>query len=851
MPTPSCLLGPRARPISRRPFRWPAFVSAPLLLMLVGLLAWAPASRAELFCVSTPAELTGALTVSLINGQQNEIRLETGSYALPSGWDNVGSPYNHALKLSGGWNGDCSSRIALDPAATSIHGQADSGSSWWLVANASVILDGLDFVQTGGLHLTDSGCTPFGQEFLVRRLRVRNSIDAIGSIAALFADSACHRTVIENSLVFGAATDGIEIWCKGSSTGSYRLVNNTARDNAGQDFLANYDSATCSANALGIDSLHNNVIDKLRLIRNTPRAHHNIYGTLTGVGGGGFFGGSSDNLTADPELDPVNYRPVEPGSPAINSGTSEVPGGLAAFDIAGDPRVVGGIPDRGAFESSVVPPGPFVLTVTSGTDSGAGSLREVINQANASPGLNLVQFQLSSCNFQIQLTSPLPDITDDVIIDGYSQSGSSFNTLDDGNDSVICTSIVPQPSIDVPWAFRVPPGSNARLTVRGLRFGGFDAGGGLLGEAPIFLQGGSGHRIQGNHFGDPSANTEGVRMMNDATDVLIGGDSPALRNTFGKSILSAIHIIGDASGGHSIINNYIGTNPSGLSADGNQDGIRIIQSAGNRVLDNLISGNSRDGIYISGQDATGNVVAGNRIGGIRAGFFLPCGPSPLPPCPAPLTNRKAVFIDNEASNNSIGDAGPDGASNRIRHSTQHAIRVVSGQRNRILSNELYDNGTVTGEHEIDLGSFGLDAIDDDCGAVADGRANRGQNRPVILDTTIGPDSKTVSIQAELSACTQDGGFSSVYRIQFFVSQACDDNGHGPGQFFLGDVNVVADGPVQTEVTVPIQGQLSHPWLDLSGLYLTATATDIAGNTSEFSACAPMVEDHVFSDRFEQ
>jgi hypothetical protein len=822
-----------------------------LPLLTACLLAWSTAVRAELFCVSSPAELTGALTVSLLNGQQNEVRLVTGSYAMSSGWSNIGNAYNHALKLSGGWNGDCSSRVSLDPGSTSIHGQSHGASTWWLVANASVILDGFELVQSGGLHLTDSGCAPFGQEYLVRRMRIRNSIDATGSIASLFSDGACHKTIVENSLITGGALDGVEIWCQGSSMGSFRLVNNTLRDNVGDDLFASNDSLLCSANELGADSLHNNVVGDIRLLRSTPQAHHNIYASLASVGGGGFFGGSSNNLTVDPELDPINYRPVEPGSPAINSGTSDVPGGLAAIDLAGDPRAVGGIPDRGAYESSVVPPGPFILTVTSGTDSGAGSLREVIGQANASPGLNLVQFDLSTCNFQIQLTSPLPDITDDVIIDGYSQPGSSFNTLDNGNDSVICTSVVPQPGTDVPWAFRVPPGSAARLTVRGLRFGGFDDGGGLLGEAAIFLQGGSGHRIQGNHFGNPSANSEGVRLMNDAAEALIGGDSPALRNTFGKSALSAVHIIGTASQGHNIINNYIGTSPSGLSADGNLDGIRIIQSAGNRVLDNLISGNTRDAVYISGENATANVVAGNRIGGIRPGFFLPCGPSPLPPCPPPLTNRKGVFIDNDAGNNTIGDGGLDGAPNVIRLSTQHGIRVLSGQRNRLLGNQLYGNGSVASEYEIDLGSFGLDPIDPDCGAAADAKANRGQNRPVIESATLGTSDQSVAFSGELSSCTHDGGFSSVYRLQFFASGSCDANGAGPGRYFLGDLNVIMSGPVQTDTSVSFSAELEHPWLNLQGLNLTATATDLMGNTSELSECVQIADDGLFSDRFEQ
>lgn len=821
--------------------------------VLLSLLSMVPDARAALFCVDTENELTGALAVSLINNQQNEIRLVSGSYSMPDGWSNPSaSPFPQALKLSGGWNNDCSTRTTINPSSTTIQGQSSSNSRWLFSAYASLIIDGLSFVQAAGLVLfSPNDCTPFGQEFLVRRVRVSNSVSGIGNWASMTAFTLCHDVRIENSLIVGGALDGLEIQCFSDAVGSYRLINNTVRDHGGFDFVATYDSQSCAGNLFGADSLYNNVFGSMQLDANTPRAYNNIHSSLSSTNGGGFFPGSSNNLAVDPQLDPITYRPVEPGSSAINSGTSDVPDGLPSTDIAGDPREVGGIPDRGAFESSVIPPGPFILTVTSGTDSGPGSLREVINQANAGPGLNLVRFQLSGCSFQIQLTSPLPDITDDVIIDGYSQSGASFNTLDNGNDSVLCISVVPQPSAseDVPWAFRVPPGSNARLTVRGLRLGGFDAGGGLFGEAPIVLQGGDGHRIQGNHFGSPSANTEGVRLMNDATGALIGGSSPASRNTFGKSTLAAIHIIGTASHGHSVVNNYIGTTPSGLGADGNHDGIRIIQSADNEVLDNLISGNGRDGIYISGEQATGNVIGNNRIGGIRGGFFQICGPSPLPPCPAPLSNRKGIFIDNEAGQNTIGQATLAGGPNRIRFSTQHGIRVLSGQQNRILTNTLFDNGTGANELDIDIDAFGLGGIDSDCGTLADGKGNRGQNRPVI--DAAGGNGTTLSVTGSLSSCTNSASFDAIYRLQFYASNNCAANGHGPGQYFLGDHNVFLPGPAQSDVTEPFTAELEHPWLSLGGKYITATATDLFGNTSEFSQCLQAeVSDVLFSDRFE-
>lgn len=827
--------------LTARIWKW-----TPVYLLIVAM-GMAPSAKADLFCVSNVSELNTALSIAQINNQSDEIRIRQGTYLMPGGTGPDTNVYPHSLIISGGWNSTCTVR-SLDPAATTINGQGGSGSSWDLRSNASLTLDGLRFVNNDIIILRDRvspQCTASGQKITVRRINVDGGIGPW----ALYLDSRCHAARVENSLIVNSQSGGISLICSGSM--SYQLTNNTVRDSSGEGLRAEASFINpCTSHGIGLNRLYNNLIDKVHLDGATPLALNNIFGQVTTEDGGGLLSGSSDNSNVNPQLD-SDYRPIEPGSPAINSGTDNVPGGLPATDIEGSPRDIGGIPDRGAYESSVVPPGSFVITVTNGTDNGVGTLRSAIEQANAGPGLNLIQFDLPGCAFQIQLSTPLPDITEPLIIDGFSQPGASVNTLDHGNNSVLCIQLVALSGVNVPWALRVPPTSSAALKVRGISFHGFNSGGGLLGEAAIFLQGGSGHEIQGNYFGAlDTTNSEGVRLMNNATSALIGGSSPAHRNTFSNSTVAAIRILGTGPDNHRIINNYIGTTPSGLSADGNLDGIRIIQSGGNHVLDNLISGNTRDGIYISGEHATGNIVGNNRIGGIRAGFFQICGPSPLPPCPAPLTNRKGVFIENEANNNSIGPTTFVGGPNRIRYSTQHGVRVLSGQRNRILGNSLFDNGTGANELDIDIDAFGLGAIDSDCGASADGKANRGQNRPVIA--TAEADGNTLSVTGTLSSCTNSGGFDAVYRLQFFASNNCAANGHGPGRYFLGDHNVFLSGPVQTDVTEPFAAELEHPWLNLGGMYITATATDIFGNTSEFSQCIQAeVSDVLFSDRFEQ
>src|SRR5688572_15264246 len=78
------------------------------------------------------------------------------------------------------------------------------------------------------------------------------------------------------------------------------------------------------------------------------------------------------------------------------------------------------------------------ITVTSSADSGAGSLRAAITTANASSGADVIEFDIAgNCPRVIQLASPLPVITADLSIEGYTQPGAAANTLDLGNDAAI------------------------------------------------------------------------------------------------------------------------------------------------------------------------------------------------------------------------------------------------------------------------------------------------------------------------------------------------------------------------------------------------------------------------------
>ncbi len=78
------------------------------------------------------------------------------------------------------------------------------------------------------------------------------------------------------------------------------------------------------------------------------------------------------------------------------------------------------------------------FTVTNTADNGDGSLRNAIVDANTAAGTDAIAFDIPGGNSRRSLQPrPCREITDPVVIDGYTQPGASPNTLAVGNDAVL------------------------------------------------------------------------------------------------------------------------------------------------------------------------------------------------------------------------------------------------------------------------------------------------------------------------------------------------------------------------------------------------------------------------------
>lgn len=270
------------------------------------------------------------------------------------------------------------------------------------------------------------------------------------------------------------------------------------------------------------------------------------------------------------------------------------------------------------------------FSVLNANDSGSGSLRQAILDANLSSnvgGPDLIAFNIPGVGVQtINVGSSglgaLPAVTDPVILDGTTQPGFAGTLVIELNGT----------SAGANFGLTITAGSS---TVRGLvinRFGG----GGLL------LQTNGNNVIEGNFIGTNPAGT--IAQGNSSTGIFIfgvpnnrvGGTSAGARNLISGNRGSAVGINGAGASGNLVLGNYLGTDITGnavlLNSAGivsNDAGVNITSASNNTVggtsaaARNLIAGN---GIGISivrpgttGPLAANNVIQGNYIGINAAG----------------------------------------------------------------------------------------------------------------------------------------------------------------------------------------------------------------------------------------
>ena len=488
----------------------------------------------------------------------------------------------------------------------------------------------------------------------------------------------------------------------------------------------------------------------------------------------------------------------------------------------------------------------LTYTVTSTADTGAGSLRQAITDANTNPGADTIAFNIVGSGVHtITPATPLPPITGAVTIDGYTQSGSSPNTLptSQGLNTVLRieidgTNTGATACLDV---------QADDVTIKGLAINRCPGIGILTTGAHQDLV------VEGCFIGTNAAGTQALEpyggglQIRNHTNARIGGTVPAARNlvsggTNGFPQIQLGDFAQDATG-TVVAGNLIGTDVTGLSRfaqngmfsifltrgsnntiGGTSAGARNVLAGGEISLGGQIDGLEASNNLVQGNflgiDVTGQVVlgcygqciavnsrnntiggsaagAGNRMGGTTGnaairiqgqdtlvqGNFI--GTDPTGTVRTPNGN---YGIMAEASNVTIGGTAA-GEGNVIAYNGGWAGIAVVHSGITIRGNSIFDNpgDAPSNGLGIDLLTAGLGVTLNDAGD-ADTGPNNGQNFPVITSVTYGGASTTVAGTLNSTAATS-------FDLDFYADPVCSRRPQDlpEGKTYLGSVQVTTDG----------------------------------------------------------
>jgi uncharacterized repeat protein (TIGR01451 family) len=341
--------------------------------------------------------------------------------------------------------------------------------------------------------------------------------------------------------------------------------------------------------------------------------------------------------------------------------------------------------------------------------------------------------------------------------------------------------------------------------------------------------------ITGNYIG---TNTAGTKRLGGNTGIFFTESAPAAHVRIGGTTPAQRNVISGRNGGGisvpgaqdvTITGNFIGTDATGtrelanygggIGVGARTSGIVIGGASSTPSLCNgacnLISGNSYFAIALGG---AGVAVRGNFIGTDVTGT-------------KPLPNANGLRILSSSSGDEI-------SRNRIAYNDGAAIFVggyvccidVDPTANRFTENAIFANrgGGIDLSCPRPPSCSGVVNLNDP-GDIDTG-ANEGQNWPVVTRAEVVGNTTTVTGELDSGA--------GVYHLEFFrngpvagaTDTACYPGGYsGQGQEYVGSRALDKPAGV-TPYTVIV------PFALRADEAITATATDAAGNTSEFSEC---------------
>lgn len=523
--------------------------------------------------------------------------------------------------------------------------------------------------------------------------------------------------------------------------------------------------------------------------------------------------------------------------------------------------------------------GPVRLTVNARTDepddrigdgvcadqAGRCTLRAAIQEANAIPGRNRIAFAIpGDAPYRITTSRRLPvinDATGRLVINGYSQRGARPNTARRVSNARIRVEVVGAGASSHD-GFAIRSGGNV---LRGLSVHSFRR------SVWIFRtgEGARGNRIVGCFIGtDPAGQyretvqvdfAHGIHIEQGSPNTRIGGRKRASRNVISGNAYHGIGVWHQETDGTVIRNNIIGLSPLGDRRLANQEhGIDMNYGVSGSVIGgerpnhrNVISGNNFNGIEVShraatrnnlvvgnfiGTDVTGknvtdwtgnggsamwiedgassNIVVGNVMGGNADGGVQILNNGSNGTSSENVVRNNWIGVSKGGRALPQGGAGVhiEGASNLIQgnviaNQQLQGISVAGpfARYNTFSRNRIHHNGGLS----IDIAPLG--AVNPNDPGDSDTGPNAMLNFPVLADVT--------STSVRGTACA-----GCVVEVFATGPEGGVVPGYGPALVFLG--TAVADEEGRFEVTFT-----ERP----AGAWLSSTATNLTGSTSEMSA----------------
>jgi WD40-like Beta Propeller Repeat/Right handed beta helix region/Periplasmic copper-binding protein (NosD) len=488
--------------------------------------------------------------------------------------------------------------------------------------------------------------------------------------------------------------------------------------------------------------------------------------------------------------EPVTIDGRQGGAPAVvldgSSGAGNGTNYGLDFDTGSDGSVVRGLVIQNMRCGGACGAAPAILVASSNNtfeDNYIGT-----NASGTASAPNDIGFLVSGSNNHIGSAGNGNLITASTVDGGDPQGGFDVQVTGGAGNVIAGNLIGTDITGNATFAARAPTEvelSNAPTTV---------VGGPALADGNVIAPSSIGVQIDG--VGGPDGST----VQNNSIGVGLNGttslgfaDSWGVGVSHADDVTISDNVIGNADDGIAptssknlaITNNYIGVARNGSTPEPNFDyGIFWNGAALDGPANGLING---------------NLISKNVLGGV-----------------ALATVDDVTFLANAITANGTN---PGGAGIQI-----------NGNRNKVQANTITGNGSSPQDPGVTVqGGIGnliqQNLIDNNAGLgiTLSGGGNGGQPSPTMASaTTGGTDVHVVG--------TYSGVANTTYTLEFFASPLPDPSGFGEGATYVGSTPVVTDEVGNAPFDATITAAASVP----VGDWITATATEPIGGTSEFS-----------------